>query len=267
MLGVVSSSWPLGSGPPSASAHEERPLLCASGHGGRHQIQGGETSCGYGRLAPIPCGCRKVAARLRSRLLDFCCMPTSCDAHGTVPSRNHIDGYGNQPLGSGLGRSPHPAIAGQLTHPALGDPQANGRLAYRDVGDIIGGASEANSNSTGPDSLSVLISWIRNPMTSPSSSSRLRPGLDAETVGNFHVQPGHAHDLLRHAVRAGVPGCMQLQSQVEALVCNGEPVISVLLDCQCPTGLTSRLRLRTTAKSRGCRAGRVSRHTSGGIRP
>ena len=65
-------------------------------------------------------------------------MQIPCDTHGTAPSRNHIDGYGNQPLGSGFGRAPHPAIAGQLTHPALRDAQAHGRLSYRDVVNIIG---------------------------------------------------------------------------------------------------------------------------------
>ena len=36
------------------------------------------------------------------------------------------------------------------------------------------GTSDDSSNSMGLGSLSVLISWMRNPMTSPSSSSRLR---------------------------------------------------------------------------------------------
>ena len=67
-----------------------------------------------------------------------CSAGTSGNSGGPAPSWDQLDRRGNQPLGSGLGRSSHPALAGQLPHLPFRDAQLQSRLTHRDVGDIFG---------------------------------------------------------------------------------------------------------------------------------
>lgn len=72
-------------------------------------------------MVPIPRGCRwRGLARLRSRLLAFCYMQTSRDAHGIAPSRNHFEQCGNQPLGFCLGRASFLGPVGDGAHRRMG---------------------------------------------------------------------------------------------------------------------------------------------------
>ena len=67
-----------------------------------------------------------------------CSAGASGNSDWAAPSWDQLDRRGNQPLGPGLGRSPYPALAGQLPHSAFRDAQPSGGLTHRDVGDIFG---------------------------------------------------------------------------------------------------------------------------------